>query len=141
MNLKIGMWTFTKVQIPLLWGSRVVLDDREGRISVVDLSGDTATVEIIGDRPAFGVDISMDLDSLTILCEGSGLYRYTIEQKLLSSLDLGLPDCQIGRNWIRVACNAFLGTTMSRLGTITAITKDGIVEGASLPPELSEFII
>jgi hypothetical protein len=51
MDIRLGENTFVDVQIPLLWGSRAISQDRDGRLSVVDLSEGTIKVEIIGDKP------------------------------------------------------------------------------------------
>lgn len=52
MNMRMGSHTYIDVQIPLLWGTRAVVQDRLGRVSVFDLSGDSAVVEILEDEPA-----------------------------------------------------------------------------------------
>ena len=62
MNLKMGSQVFRNVQIPLLWGTRVVVQDEEGRLSVIDLAGDTAKIEILGDKPAPGVAFLPTID-------------------------------------------------------------------------------
>ncbi len=58
---------FENVEIPLLWGTRAVIQDHEGLISVVDLEGDTARLEIVGDKPAPGVEFVPTLEGFQIL--------------------------------------------------------------------------
>jgi hypothetical protein len=106
MNLKMGSQTFIDVQIPLLWGSRAVLQDQLGRLSVINLSGGASRLEIVGDKPAPGIEFLPSIDGYEILSKGKPIYRYDPEEKTLSSIDLGLPDCQVGRWQIRTAPDA-----------------------------------
>jgi hypothetical protein len=141
MDLQMGSQTFIDVKIPLLWGSRAVLQDQQGRLSVIDLSGDTAKLEILGDKPAPGIEFLPSVDGFQILSDGKALYNYNPEEKTLTSIDLGLPDCQIGRWQIRVGSNVFSGSTAIGFGVGIAVREDGVAMGAPLPPGLAKLVI
>jgi hypothetical protein len=141
MNLKMGSQTFIDVQIPLLWGSRAVLQDQLGRLSVINLSGGASRLEIVGDKPAPGIEFLPSIDGYEILSKGKPIYRYDPEEKTLSSIDLGLPDCQVGRWQIRVGSNVFSGNTVIGSGVGIAVTEDGIAMGAPLPPGLAKLVV
>lgn len=140
MNLKMGSQTFINVKVPLLWGSRAVLQDQQDRLSVIDLSGDTAKLEILGDKPAPGIEFLPSVDGFKILSNGKALYNYNPEEKTLTSIDLGLPDCQIGRWQIRVGSNIFSGCTVVGAGVGIVVTEDGCAMGAPLPPGLAKLV-
>src|SRR5712692_9899225 len=105
MNLRMGGQYFKDVQIPLLWGTRAVLQDKQGRLSVIDLSSDTASLEILADEPAAGVAFAPRVDGYVILADGRELYAYNPQERLLSSISLELPECQILPRGIRVGTN------------------------------------
>ena len=143
MNLKMGSQTLTDVQIPLLWGSRAVVQDQQGRLSVTDLSSGTFKPEIINDKPAPGVP-NRSLpggDAFEILSQGKPIYSYDPGEKMLTSIDLGLPDCQIGCEQIRVGSVVFSGNTLVGCGVGIAVTEGGIAVGAPLPPSLAELVL
>ena len=49
MNLRMGRQVLMNVQIPLLWGERAIIQDKRNRISIIDLSGDKARIEVLAD--------------------------------------------------------------------------------------------
>jgi hypothetical protein len=143
MDLRMGSQTLTDVQIPLLWGSRAVAQDPQGRLSVTDLSSGIFKPEIINDRPAPGVS-SQSLpggDAFEILSQGEPIYSYDPGEKTLTSIDLGLPDCQITLEQIRVGSAVFSGNTLVGCGVGIAVTEDGVAVGAPLPPSLAELVL
>jgi hypothetical protein len=142
MDLQMGSQTFINVQIPLLWGSRAVLQDQQGCLSVIDLSGSTAKLEIVGDKPAPGIEFLPNDDGFKILSTGRPIYSYNPEEKTLISIDLELPDCQISRWQIRIGSNRFSGNTVIGSGVGIVAREDGsIAMGAPLPPGLAELVI
>lgn len=141
MNIRMGSQIFNNVQIPLLWGSRAIIQDQQGSLSVIDLSGDTAILEIVGDKPAPNLEFKPIIEGFEILDSGNPIYRYNPKEKLLSSIDLGLPDCQISQWEIRVGSNVFSGNVVSGSGVGIAVTKNGISMGTSLPSNLAKLII
>lgn len=136
MNLIIGSQTFIDVQIPILWGTRAVIQDEEGRLSVIELTGSAPRLEILGDKPARGVEFLPTVDGFNILLHGEELYAYNPDEKMLSDISLGLPNCQISRSQILVGSNVFSANTIVGAGVGIHVTKDHISLGAPLPPGL-----
>jgi hypothetical protein len=141
MNLKMGSQTFINVQIPLLWGDRAVLQDLEGRISVIDLSGDTPNLEIVGDKPAPGIEFLPTVDGYQILSNGEAIYNYNPNEKILISISLGLPNCEIGINETRVGNSIFSNNMIIGFDIGIAVGKKGISLGGPVPPGLAELKI
>lgn len=140
MNLTMGSQTFVNVQVPILWGNRAVIQDHKGSLSIIDLSGAAPRLEILGDKPARGVEFSPTVDGFKIILDGEVLYIYNPEEKLLTSISLGLPDCQINQSQIRVGSNTFIGNTIVGYEIGILVTKDGIAVGAPLPPGLTKLV-
>jgi hypothetical protein len=143
MDLQMGSQTLTGVRVPLLWGNRAVLQDQQGRLSVTDLSGTVARPEIINDRPAPGIPSKTLANGnvFQILSEGKPIYSYDSEGKTLTSIDLGLPDCRVGREQVRVGSVVFSGNTLAGCDVGIVVTESGIAMGAPLPPGLAELVI
>ncbi len=141
MNIRMGSQVFHNVDVPLMWGTRAILQDPTGRISVIDLSGPTAKTEIVGDEPAPGVEFTPTADGFKILDKGHPLYAYSRSENLLTGLGLELPDCQIKEGEIRVGSNVFQSNIVSGFGVGIAVTKHGIAMGAPLPEGLAELVI
>jgi hypothetical protein len=142
MNITIGSNTFIEVEIPLLWGSRAVLQDPEQRVSVVNLSEEEAQLEILGDQPAPGVEYLPTHSGFEIIVDGKPLYSYNPDEKLLTSIALGrLPDCQILPNGVIVGTNRFMGNTAIGFGVGLAVSEDSIRFAAPLPKGLAKLQI
>jgi len=141
MNLRMGSQVFTDVQIPLLWGERAIVQDEDGRLSVVDLSGERANVEILADQPAPGVGFRPWLDGIVILQDGAELYSYNPREKTLSSLSLGLPEVEISATGTRIGTNWFSGNVVTGFGVGVAVSKEGISLGAPLPARLARLTL
>ncbi|WP_456427719.1 hypothetical protein [Rhodocaloribacter sp.] len=142
MNIRIGSNDFIGVDVPLLWGTRAVLQDKQGRISVIDLAGEEARIEILGDKPAPGVEFLPTSSGFEILHDGEPLYNYNADEKLLSSLGVGsLPDCQVLRNGVVVGTNRFMGNMVSGYGVGIAVDEKSISMGAPLPDKLARIKI
>ncbi len=140
MNLAMGSHTFREVTVPLLWGSRAILEDDAGRLSVIDLAGDKAHLEILGDKPAPGVAFTPTIDGIAILSpQREELYLYSPAERRLSTDRLNLPDCQILPDKILVGTNAFSSNMVSGFGVGIAITEHGISIGGPLPPGLARL--
>ncbi len=143
MNLNMGSQVFRDVSIPLLWGTRAVVQDSKGRLSVIDLSGTESTLEILGERPAPNVDFRPLSDgAFEIMKNGDPLYLFEPATKTLRGLGLNLPDCVIASNEIRIGTNRFQSNTVSGFGVGIAISEGGgIGIGGPLPPGLARLRI
>jgi hypothetical protein len=126
----------------LLWGERAVVQDQHDRLSVVDLSGERANVEVLGDEPAPGVGFRPQVDGVVILQDGVELYTYNPREKTLSSLSLGLPEVEISATGTRIGSNWFSGNVVEGYGVGVAVGKDGSISlGAPLPARLARLTL
>ena len=141
MNIRMGSQVYKDVQIPLLWGERAIIVDEQDRLSVVDLSGERAQVEVLADEPAPGVAFRPDLGGFVILKDDVELYSYSPSEKTISSLTLGLPDVQIGPSGTRVGTNWFSGNVFSGSGVGLSVSRDGISLAAPLPSKLARLTV
>lgn len=114
----------------------------DGHLSVINLSGARARLEILADRPAPRAHFVPTFDGFSILSNTrEELYSYSPEEKKLTSLSLGLPNCRIREDAIEIGSNVFSGNVISGSGVGIKVTKDGISMGASLPPELADLVV
>ena len=141
MNLRMGSQFFSNVEIPVLWGQRAVLQDKKGRLSIIDLGGNVAHIEILADAPAPGVPFRPRVDGVCILKEGTELYTYNAVDKVLTSITLDLPQCEIGETGIRIGGSTFSGNVISGVPVGIAVTPKGIGMGAPLPPGLAKLVV
>jgi len=141
MNIKMGTQTFNNVSIPILWGTRAVLQDTSGRISVIDLSGTTARLEIVSDEAARHVEFKPTSDGFAIMDNSVELYNYNPNEHLLRSISLNLPDVQITPTATRVGSNVFSGNIVSGFGVGLIVKEDSMGMGAPLPPALAKLLV
>lgn len=137
----MGSQTFINVEIPLLWGTRAVVQDASGRLSVIDLGGEYAKLEILGDKPAPDIEFLPTLDGFQILIDGKPLYAYNSNERTLINISLNLPDCQITPWEIRIGSSVFASNMVVGFAVGLAVTKDGIAMGTQLPPNLAKLMI
>lgn len=141
MNIQMGSQYFHDVAIPVLWGTRAILQDKKGRLSVIDLSGEKARLEVLGDQPAPGAEFEPTLGGFIILSGGAELYSYSPTEKVLQGLSLKLPECQVQPSWIRIGTNRFSGNAVAGYGVGIAVTEHSIALGAPLPSGLARLSI
>jgi hypothetical protein len=136
----MGSQTFFDVTIPLLWGNRAVVQDSTNRLSVINLVGYNARVEVLADKPSAGTSFTLVIGGFAVLDEfRKELYVYMPAEKRLTATSLKLPECQILPDRIAVG-----GLTMSRntianspVGII--VTESGIGIGGPMPPGLARL--
>jgi len=142
MKLKLGGSTFDNVRIPVLWGKRAVLQDSVGRLSVIDLSGAVARIEILGDRVARGVRFSPTVDGFKVLAgSGESLYTFAPKDKRLTSESLGLPELQINALQIRIGTNTFQSNMVSGFPVGIVVDENSIGIGAPMPEGLAALVV
>ena len=142
MNLRMGSQKFTDVSVPLLWGTRAIVQDQENRLSVIDLAGPKARLEILADRPAPKARFTPTFQGFTIVSRaGDEIYSYSPRERLLSSINLGLPDCQIRADAIMVGTHRFSYGRFAGTGVGIAVTPTSIAVGGPLPPNLAALIL
>lgn len=142
MNLRMGSQTFIDVQIPVLWGTRAVIQDRKGSLSIIDLGGTKARLEILADKPAPHARFVPTFDGFSLLStDKKEIYTYSPREKKLTSKSLELPSCRVRKDSIEVGSNVFSGGLVvgARIGI--RVSKDSIAMGAGLPPNLAELVI
>ena len=141
MNLKMGSHIFSSVDIPLLWGKRAVIQDKQNRISIIDLGGRNARIEVLADAPAPGISFEPTFSGFKILENRLALYLYDPKEKRLENINLGLPDCEITPSGIRIGSNYFANNVIFGSPVGFAVTPQGIAIGASLPADLAQLIV
>lgn len=143
MRLKLGGSTFDDVKIPVLWGKRAILQDASGRLSVINLGGPTANIEVLGDKVARGVRFSPTTDGFKVLTSsGDALYSFSPRYKRLTSESLGLPELQIKPSQIRIGTNTFQANMVSGFSVGIVVEEGGgIGIGASMPDGLAALVI
>ena len=141
MNLRMGSHEFNDVEIPLLWGSRAIVQDRQGRLSVIDLAGQNPTLEILGDQPAPKIEYTPTVDGFVILSEGARLYSYHVDQKLLEGIGLDLPNCTIREDGILIGTNLLSGNIVGGSAIGVVVNERGIGLGAPMPPGLAQLVV
>jgi hypothetical protein len=142
MNLRMGSQIFADVNIPLLWGTRAVVQDRSGHLSVINLGSSRARLEILADKPAPKARFTPTFEGFIILSRsGDELYTYSPSEKKLSGSSLELPDCQIRPDAIQVGTNVFTGNLIAGVGVGISVTETGISMGGHLPPGLAELVV
>lgn len=141
MNLVMGSQVFSDVTIPVLWGKRAVLQDKKGRISIIDLSGAEAKLEILGDRPAPKVEFRPVSDGcIEVLQGGVALYSFNPTGKTITGLSLRLPECSILPNGTSIGTNFFQNNFVSGFGVGIQVMEDGgIGMGGPIPPGLAKL--
>lgn len=142
MRLFLGGNLFNDVTIPVLWGKRAILEDKQRRLSVIDLSGLKARIEILGDKVARGIRYTITTDGYAVLTDdGRALYSYSARDKRLTADSLDLPELQITGNQIRVGTNIFQADIVSGFGVGVAISEHGVALGAPLPSDLAALVV
>ena len=141
MNLRMGSQIFQDVTIPVLWGTRAVIQDDQGRISVINIGGVEARPEIVGDKPAPKIDFVPTADGFEIQDAGEPCYTYSPVTRTLVGISVNLPPCQIGDTEIRVGSSVFSGNTVSGFGVGLVISEQGMGMGAPVPPGLAKLIV
>lgn len=140
MNLQLGSNIFREVSIPVLWGTRAIVQDRRGKVSVIDLSGKTPTLEVLGDRPAPGIDYTLRVDGgFTILSEASELYAFDPKERRFTAIGLRLPELEISDSFTRVGTNTFSRNVVVGFGVGIRVSEDSISMGAPLPEGLARL--
>src|ERR1700686_782038 len=103
MNLQMGSHVFLSVEVPVLWGTRAILQDPQGRLTIIDLAGERARVEVLDDEPAQGIPFAPRVDGFVLLApEGTELYKVNPTAKSISGISLELPPVTIAGDAIRI---------------------------------------
>lgn len=140
MNLRMGNQVFSNVAIPVLWGTRAIVQDEKRHLHVLDLSTPTPTLEIVSDQPAAGIEYQPIIGGFRVFRDGTEVYTYLSDEKVLRSDNLGLPECQIAPSHIRVGTNVFSGNVIANMPVGITITREGIGIGGAMPKGLAALL-
>ena len=138
MNIRMGGQFFMNVKVPILWGSRAILQDQQGHLSIINLEGDSAVLEVIDDHPSASASFLPRTEAFVILDgEGTELYAVNPKTKSVTSISLRLTPVTVGLQELRVGTNVFAGNIVAGIGVGILVTESGIELGGSLPPGLA----
>lgn len=139
MNFRLGSQSYTNVKIPLLWGSRAILSHSSGALSIIDLSGDVAFIEIVSDKPWSQIEYSEKEDGYVIYRNGVQAYFYSPVRKLFKDLSGSLPECEISSEYTRIGTNRVGGGMVSGFGVGMGVSESGFFIGGPIPPGLADL--
>lgn len=138
MNFRVAGQFFANVKVPILWGSRAILQDRQGHLSIINLEGDSVVLEVVEDRPCRGTSSSPQVEGFLILDgEGAERYAFNPRTKSVTSISLQLPPVTVDEHELRVGTHVFVGNIVASFGVGIQVTESGIALGGSLPPALA----
>src|ERR1700694_3858159 len=133
MDFRIGGQFLSNVRVPVLWGSRAILRDQQGHVSIVNLEGESPILEVIDDRPAAGANVSPKTEGYVILDgEGRQLYSVNPITRSLTPIVLRLPALTLGERELRLGTHVF-EVNMVGVGVGILVTESGIALGGPLP--------
>jgi hypothetical protein len=138
MDFRIGGQFFASVTVPVLWGSRAILRDQQGHLSIVNLEGDKPAVEVIDDQPHAGTNFSPSAEGYVILnSDGEELYSVNPTTKTLIALCLRLPPITVSKRELHVGANVFDSNLVVGIGVGILVNESGLALGGSLPAALA----
>ncbi len=140
MNIRLGHDFFADVVIPILWGSRAILRDKQGHLSIINLEGDAPVLEVVDDKPARETEFSPTMNGFMII-DHAGTRLYTLEPKtkLITSFVSRLPAVVVGLDELRVGPNVLSGNIVVGIGVGIVITENGLTLGGPLPHGLANL--
>lgn len=141
MDLYIGSQIFRDVDIPILWGSRAIVQDERNRLAVIDLEGDSAFPEVIGDEPAPGIEFVPTSNGFKVMRDGEPIYEFDRERRTITGISVNLPEIEIKKHRTRVGSNVIQGGNIAGFGVGIVVRGDGFAIGAPLPDGLADLKI
>jgi hypothetical protein len=138
MDFRIRGQFFANVKVPVLWGSRAILQDQHGHLSIVNLNADGVVLEVIDDQPGLGTNFAPLTEGYVILdVEHAKLYTVNPKTKSLVPSMLRLPPVTVGVRELRIGANVFGGDIVVGIGVGIVVTESGIALGGPLPQALA----
>lgn len=141
MDIQMGSHAFRDVEVPVLWGTRAILQNAPGAITIMDLSGDEARLEILAGKPGPDTEFRPSSDGYIIVRDGEDLYSFNPERNEITGITVRLPTCRITDTEIRVGGSVFSGNVVHGFAVGIAIAESGIAMGAPLPDKLAKLRI
>lgn len=140
MRARLGNHVFLNVGVPLLWGERAVIEHPDGELSIIDLGGEKATPEIVSDKPWVGVDYIEKEDGYLIYKEDVASYFYSPIRRIIRDVSGALPECEFGKDKIRIGTNTVGSSTVIGAGVGIGVTENGFYVGGPLPSGLANLV-
>jgi hypothetical protein len=140
MNLRIGGNAFQNVSIPLLWGDRAIVQSGDRKLSIIDLSESTATLEVLFNKPNIETAHRPFEGGFEIL-HGTPHYSYLPSEGRLKSSDGSLPEIIILDDGLKIGGSTFRNNTVTGFGVGIQVSQSGLAMGAPLPGGLAELSV
>ena len=140
MDIEIGSNRFADVAIPLLWGTKAVIQTASG-VSVIELAGPRAQLEILAGRPADGALYTEVAGGFEITSEYGISFVFQTTPTSLRDPQGVLPDCVIDEHGITVGGSRFSGNVFSGSAVGLLVTDDRISIAAPLPDGLVRLVV
>lgn len=140
MQARLGNHVFLNVGVPLLWGGRAVIEHSGGELSIIDLGGEKAIPEIVSDKPWVGVEYIEKEDGYLIYKENMASYFYSPIRKIIRDVSGGLPECEFGKDKIRIGTSTVSSSTIIGMGVGIGVTESGFYIGGPLPSGLANLV-
>ena len=140
MNIRISGNVFQNVSIPLLWGKRAFIQDEHGRLSIINLSGSNATLEVLFDKPVKGIPYRPIEGGFEIL-HGAPNYSYLVDDNIVKSSDGLLPEVTLYGDGLKIGGATFHNNTVIGSSVGIQVTEQGSMMGGPLPKDLAELTV
>ena len=141
MNIKMSSQIFKDVEIPLLWGKRAVMEDKEGKMYIIALDDEKAVVEVIANEPASNIEYELIENGFKIILNGNAIYSFDPNKKIITSISLNLPECELNQSYTRIGSNRISECSISAFGVGIVVDEQGMGIGAPLPEGLAKLVI
>lgn len=141
MDIRFGSQTFHKVKIPLLWGTRAVIGHHAGELSIIDLSGEIATPEVVMSKPWTNIEFSEREDGVVIYRDGDAVYFFSPARHIIRDITGRLPECEISTDKIRVGTNTISNSMISGSQVGVGVHESGFFIGGPAPSGLASLIV
>lgn len=142
MDFRIRGQFFANVKVPVLWGSRAILQDQHGHLSIVNLAADRVVLEVMDDQPGPGANFAPLTEGYVIIdLWGAKLYSVNPKTKSLIPIVLRLPPVTVGVRELRVGDNLLPGNMVVGIGVGLVVTESGMALGGQLPEALANLLV
>lgn len=120
-------------------GARPIIEDNDGKLTIISLEGIEAKIEVIADEPAANIEYEIIENGFKILSEGQALYTFNPDSGIITLVSLNPPECEVGEGGIRIGSNCFSYNTI--IGSVVGIivNESGIGMGARIPESLAKL--
>ena len=117
----------------MLWGSRLILQEPDGRLAVLNLDPGAARLEVLRNQPAPGMGFVPLRYGFRIIASASHYDVYPQEGLFFNSSVSALPDVQIDQFYIRVGSQLFPNVGGYDGQPVIRVTPEGVGMGDLSP--------